>query len=54
MFSSPLREFIDYVQGMAKRLKKEHTGEIPYLLKDLPPDHAARLFARKVNPPLDK
>ncbi len=46
------REFIDDLQGMAVRLKKEQQEGVPYLLKVLPPDHPAREFAREVNPKL--
>ena len=33
-----------------KRLKREQAAATPFLLKDLPIDHPARLFARQVNP----
>lgn len=36
------QEFIDYLKGMAARLKEEQKQGIPYLLKDLPADHPAR------------
>jgi pimeloyl-ACP methyl ester carboxylesterase/quercetin dioxygenase-like cupin family protein len=48
------KEFIDYLKGMAERLKKEQKEGVPYLLKDLPADHAARKFARQVNPEFEK
>ena len=44
------REFIDYLKGMAKRLEAEHKDGVPYLLRELPADHAARIFAQQVNP----
>jgi pimeloyl-ACP methyl ester carboxylesterase len=44
------KEFIDYLKGMAERLKKEQKEGVPYLLKELPADHAARAFGAKVNP----
>ena len=44
------REFIDYLKGFAVRLEKEHKEGVPYLLSDLPKDHAARKFSREVNP----
>jgi quercetin dioxygenase-like cupin family protein len=47
------REFIEYLQGLAERLKKEQAAGVPFLLKDLPKDHAARAFARKLNPRFD-
>jgi hypothetical protein len=34
---------------MAVRRKKEQQGRVPYSLKDRPPDHPARAFAREVN-----
>lgn len=43
------KEFIDYLKGMAERLKKEQKEGVPYLLKDLPEGHAARVFGAKVN-----
>jgi hypothetical protein len=43
-------EFITYLKGMAERLRKEHTQGVPYRLEDLSADHAARRFARDVNP----
>ena len=48
------REFIDYLEGMAKRLRQEHAGGVPYLLKELPTNHAARVFARQINPHFEK
>lgn len=44
------KEFIDYLKGMAARLQREHEAGTPFLLKELPADHPARKFARKVNP----
>lgn len=43
-------DFIDYLKGMADRLKNEHAAGVPYLLTDLPSDHPAIEFARTVNP----
>jgi len=43
-------EFITYLQGMAERLEHEHQEGTPFLLRELPPDHSARVFAAKVNP----
>jgi pimeloyl-ACP methyl ester carboxylesterase/quercetin dioxygenase-like cupin family protein len=43
------KEFIDYLKGMADRLKKEQREGVPYLLKDLPEGHAGRAFGAKVN-----
>ncbi len=43
------KEFIDYLKGMAERVKKEQKEGAPYLLKDLPEGHAARAFGAKVN-----
>jgi pimeloyl-ACP methyl ester carboxylesterase len=48
------REFIDYLKGMAAQLEKEHAAGTPFLLKELPAEHPARVFARKVNPDFDK
>jgi pimeloyl-ACP methyl ester carboxylesterase/quercetin dioxygenase-like cupin family protein len=48
------KEFIDYLTGLAERLKKEQKDGVPYLLKDLPADHAARKFAREVNPRFER
>ncbi|MCC6421121.1 MAG: alpha/beta fold hydrolase, partial [Gemmataceae bacterium] len=44
------QEFIDYLKGLANRLKREQQAGVPYLLKDLPADHAALKFAKEVNP----
>lgn len=43
------KDFIEYLKGMAQRLKQEQKAGIPYLLKDLPSDHPARRFAEEVN-----
>ncbi len=48
------REFIDYLKGMAARLEKERSEGTPFLLKELPADHPARVFGRQVNPEFDK
>jgi hypothetical protein len=48
------QQFIDYLKGMADRLKREHAAGTPFLLKELAPDHPARVFGRKVNPDFDK
>lgn len=48
------KEFMDYLKGMAGRLEREHKDGIPYLLTDPPQNHAARLFARQVNPKFDE
>jgi hypothetical protein len=48
------KEFIEYLQGMAERLKKEQTNGTPFLLKDLPADHPARKFAREINEGFEK
>ena len=47
------QEFIDYLQGMAARLEREHSQGVPYLLSDLPEDHPAIVFAKKINPNLN-
>jgi pimeloyl-ACP methyl ester carboxylesterase len=45
------KDFMDYLKGMAARLKHEQQiGHEVFLLKDLPADHPARQFARRVNP----
>ncbi len=43
-------EFLDYLRGLAEKLKKEQADGTPYHFGDLPPDHPAREFARKLNP----
>jgi quercetin dioxygenase-like cupin family protein len=48
------REFIDYLAGMAERLEKEHQAGTPFLLRELPDDHPARVYARQINPQFDK
>lgn len=48
------KDFITYLQGMAKRLEREHKAGIPYLLSDLPPEHPAIQFAKEVNPQFGK
>lgn len=47
-------EFIDYLKGMAGRLKTDHDKGTPFLLKELAADHPARVFARKVNAKFDE
>jgi pimeloyl-ACP methyl ester carboxylesterase/quercetin dioxygenase-like cupin family protein len=42
------RDFINYLQGMAKRLEQEHQAGVPYLLNDLPDDHPAKKFAAEL------
>jgi len=42
------QSFIDYLAGFAERLKKEQHEGVPYLLKDLPAEHPAREFARRI------
>jgi pimeloyl-ACP methyl ester carboxylesterase/quercetin dioxygenase-like cupin family protein len=44
------KDFIDYLRGLAERLKREQQSGVPFLLKELPADHPARAFARQVNP----
>ena len=48
------KEFIDYLKGMAARLDAEHQNGAPFLLKELPAEHPARVFAREVNPQFEK
>ena len=43
-----------YLKGITERLKKEQQAGVPYLLKDLPTDHAAIQFAKKANPDFDR
>ncbi|MBI3462324.1 MAG: alpha/beta fold hydrolase, partial [Planctomycetes bacterium] len=43
-------EFLDYLRGLAEKLNKEQADGTPYHFRDLPADHPAREFARKVNP----
>jgi hypothetical protein len=47
-------DFIDYLKSMATRLEKERQAGIPYLLKDLPADYPAIIFAESVNPNFQK
>jgi pimeloyl-ACP methyl ester carboxylesterase/quercetin dioxygenase-like cupin family protein len=47
------REFVEYLEGMAERVREEQESGIPYLLKDLPADHPALIFAREANPKFD-
>lgn len=47
-------EFIEYLKGFKERLEKEHRDGTPFLLRELPPDHPARVFARRVNPEFEK
>lgn len=42
--------FIRYLKGLAQRLEREHQAGVPYLLSDLPENHAAIRFAHQVNP----
>jgi dienelactone hydrolase/protein tyrosine phosphatase (PTP) superfamily phosphohydrolase (DUF442 family)/quercetin dioxygenase-like cupin family protein len=42
------KEFMDYLKGMARRLEDRRArGQEIFLLKDLPEDHPARVFARQ-------
>lgn len=47
-------DFIQYLQGMAARLEREHRQGVPFLLRELPIDHAARKFGRDVNVRFDQ
>ncbi|MBM4004611.1 MAG: cupin domain-containing protein [Planctomycetes bacterium] len=47
-------DFIQYLQGMAARLEREHQRGVPFLLRELREDHPARQFARQVNPDFEK
>ena len=44
------KEFINYLKTLSSRLIKRHERGTPFLLKELPADHPARLFGRQVNP----
>lgn len=46
-------DFVVYLKGLANRLKKEQEAGVPYLLKELPKDHPALQYAKKVNPAFD-
>ena len=48
------RDFIAYLKGLASRLKKEEDAGVPYRLMDLPADHPAIEFAKRVNPDYGK
>jgi pimeloyl-ACP methyl ester carboxylesterase/quercetin dioxygenase-like cupin family protein len=43
------KEFVEYLRGLADKLKKEQATGTPFLLKNLPADHPARVFAREIN-----
>lgn len=43
-----------YLRGMATFLQRDHQKGQPFLLKELPAEHPARVFAREVNPGFDK
>lgn len=47
------REFIEYLRGLKTRLQEERDEGHPMRLKELPSDHPARVFARKVNSRFD-
>jgi hypothetical protein len=42
-------EFVECLRGLAEKLKKEQATGTPFLLKNLPADHPARVFAREIN-----
>lgn len=44
------RAFIEYLRSLVERLDTRHAEGTPFLLSELPADHPARIFARKVNP----
>jgi pimeloyl-ACP methyl ester carboxylesterase/quercetin dioxygenase-like cupin family protein len=46
-------DFIEYLEGMADRLEREHEAGVPYLMTDLSADHPAIEFARQVNTDFD-
>jgi quercetin dioxygenase-like cupin family protein len=48
------KELIDYLRGMREKLQKEAEDGVPYLLRSLPADHAARRFAREINPEYER
>ena len=41
-------DFIQYLKGMADRLRRDHQAGTPFLLKELPADHPARVFANQI------
>jgi pimeloyl-ACP methyl ester carboxylesterase/quercetin dioxygenase-like cupin family protein len=47
-------DFIQYLQGMAARLERDHQRGVPFLLRELRDDHPARQFARQVNPDFEE
>lgn len=47
-------DFIQYLQTMAERRQREHEQGSPCFLQELPADHAARKFAREVNPQFEQ
>jgi pimeloyl-ACP methyl ester carboxylesterase/quercetin dioxygenase-like cupin family protein len=42
-------DFVEYLKGLAERLKREQAAGVPYLLSSLPADHPAVRFAKEVN-----
>jgi pimeloyl-ACP methyl ester carboxylesterase/quercetin dioxygenase-like cupin family protein len=48
------KDFIDYLKGFAGWLKREQKSGVPFLLRDLPTSHPARVFAREVNAEFEK
>ena len=53
-FTAEDAHFIDYLRGMATLLQRDHQKGQPFLLRELPVDHPARIFGREVNPDFDK
>lgn len=42
--------FIEYLHGLRDTLEKQNKEGTPFFLRELPSDHPARVFARKINP----
>jgi hypothetical protein len=49
----PDEPFMAYLRRMAANLEKDRVAGIPFCLTDLPADHSALQFARRVNPNFD-
>lgn len=40
-------EFLSYLEGLKTKLERQHDDGEPFLLKELPEDHPARVFAKQ-------
>jgi pimeloyl-ACP methyl ester carboxylesterase/quercetin dioxygenase-like cupin family protein len=44
------QQFLEYLEGLAEQLRSAQRAGTVFLLRDLPAEHPARVFARRVNP----